>query len=153
MPRKEYTAFIFAHIALFIVFVWFGALKVIGMSPAGPLVVDLFNHTIGTMMPSMTPDTFMVLFGAFEVLIGILFIIPRMEKVAIALLIPHMIATILPLIFLPAMTWHGFFAPTLEGQYIIKNLALIACALTIYVAVSNKNKSGVQTASKALATF
>jgi uncharacterized membrane protein YkgB len=37
----------------------------------------------------------------------------------------------LPLILLPNMTWTGPFVPTLEGQYIIKNVVLLALALTI----------------------
>jgi uncharacterized membrane protein YkgB len=132
MQRKEYTAFIFAHIALFIVFVWFGALKIFGLSPAGPLVVDLFNHTLGVVLPFLSADTFMVLFGCFEVLIGILFVLPRMEKAAIALLIPHMITTMLPLFFLTEMTWDGMFTPSLEGQYIIKNVVIIALVATVF---------------------
>ncbi len=64
-------------------------------------------------------------------IIGIAFIIPRAERLAIALLIPHMIMTALPLLFLPAMTWQGFLTPTLEGQYIIKNLVIIALAMGI----------------------
>lgn len=39
-----------------------------------------------------------------------------------------MIATILPLILLPSIAWSGFLVPTLEGQYIIKNLAIMALA-------------------------
>ena len=64
-------------------------------------------------------------------IIGISFILPRCERLAIALLIPHMILTTLPLIFLPAMTWKGLLTPTLEGQYIIKNLVIIALAMGI----------------------
>jgi uncharacterized membrane protein YkgB len=42
-----------------------------------------------------------------------------------------MIATFLPLFILPQETWSGFLVPTLEGQYIIKNLVLIAAAIGI----------------------
>lgn len=132
MLRKEYRAFIFAHIALFIVFVWFGALKLFGLSPASPLVTDLFNNTLGIMLP-ITADTFIILFGAFEVLIGILFIIPRMEKLAMTLLIPHMITTIMPLFLSSEMTWSGLLTPTLEGQYIIKNVIIIALVAMMFV--------------------
>jgi uncharacterized membrane protein YkgB len=116
-----------ARCALFLVFFWFGLLKVIGASPAGPMVLDLLNAT----MPFISPESFMVLFGLFEMVIGLTFLIPRLERLAIALLIPHMISTILPLILLPAMTWESSFVPTLEGQYIIKNILIIALAFGI----------------------
>jgi uncharacterized membrane protein YkgB len=63
--------------------------------------------------------------------IGILFIIPKLERIAIFFLILHMIIVALPLFLLPQITWQKFLVPTLEGQYIIKNLAIISLALVI----------------------
>ncbi len=117
----------FARFALFVVFFWFGILKIIGTSPANPLVQNLMESTL----PFMTWNVFIVLFSIYEMIIGISFIIPRLERLAIALLIPHMIMTVLPLILLTTVTWQGFMTPTLEGQYIIKNLAIIALAMGI----------------------
>lgn len=91
------------------------------------MVADLLHAT----MPFMTWNVFIILFAIYEMIIGISFLIPRLARLAIALLIPHMIMTILPLIFLPAMTWQGFLTPTLEGQYIIKNLVIIALAMGV----------------------
>src|SRR5947209_2051167 len=71
----------FARLSLFVVYFWFGALKVAGMSPAGPLVSALWLKTI----PFVPLDKFMILFACFEMLIGILFLIPRLEGVAIPL--------------------------------------------------------------------
>jgi uncharacterized membrane protein YkgB len=116
-----------ARIGLFIVFFWFGLLKVIDLSPASPLVQALFEQTI-TFMPFAT---FMVLFGLFECLIGILFLIRGTERVVIPLLFLHMITTIMPLFVIPAATWTGFLIPTIEGQYIIKNILIIAAAIGI----------------------
>src|SRR5262245_601296 len=82
-----------ARLGLFVVFFWFGILKVIGMSPASPLVQSLFEHTIGFM----SFGTFIVLFGLFECLIGVLFIIRGLERVVIPLLLLHMITTVMPL--------------------------------------------------------
>jgi len=116
-----------ARIALFIVFFWFGILKVILVSAANPLVSDLLHKTL----PFITFHTFIICFGLYEMLIGLLFLIPGQERLAIALLIPHMIMTILPLFLLPTITWQGFMIPTLEGQYIIKNVVIIALAFTV----------------------
>ena len=114
-----------ARCALFVVFFWFGVLKLLGISPANPLVSSLLEQT----MPFMTFTTFIGLFAVYEMVIGVVFLIPRLERLAVALLIPHMLMTAMPLFLLTSMTWQGLFVPTLEGQYIIKNLVIIALAI------------------------
>ena len=117
----------FSRVSLFIVFFYFGFLKVLGFSPANPLVESLLNKTL----PFISFDKFIILFGLFEMLIGLLFIIPKLERVVIFLLMIHMITTFLPLVLLPQLTWQKFLVPTLEGQYIIKNLVIISLAFVI----------------------
>lgn len=117
----------FSRLSLFIVFFYFGFLKVLGFSPASPLVESLLNKTL----PFISFDKFIILFGLFEMLIGLLFIIPKLERVVIFLLMIHMITTFLPLVLLPQLTWQKFLVPTLEGQYIIKNLVIISLAIVI----------------------
>ncbi len=116
-----------ARFGLFVVFFWFGILKVVGLSPAEPLVEQLFNATIHFMSFS----SFILFFGLFEVVIGILFLIKGMERVVMPLLLIHMITTFGPLVLLPQATWVQFMVPTLTGQYIIKNLVIIASAMGI----------------------
>ncbi|MDD5165404.1 MAG: hypothetical protein PHG25_02605 [Candidatus Pacebacteria bacterium] len=116
-----------ARFGLFVIFFWFGILKVLGLSPATPLVQALFEQTISFM----SFPTFIVLFGLFECLIGILFLIRGYERVVIPLLFVHMMTTFMPLILLPSETWQSFLVPTLEGQYIIKNLVVIAAAIGV----------------------
>lgn len=117
----------FARVAVFILYFWFGILKVLGLSPANPLVQNLMEKTL----PFMTFSTFIILFGLFEMLIGILFLIPRLERVVIPLLAFHMATTVMPLVLLPTVAWSGFMVPTMEGQYIIKNILIIAVAIGI----------------------
>lgn len=114
-----------ARLSLFVVFFWFGFLKVIGLSPAGPIVHALFDQTIHFM----AFDTFYTLFALLECLIGILFLIKGTERVVLPLLLFHMVTTALPLFYLPHITWQSAWVPTLEGQYIIKNLVIIATAI------------------------
>lgn len=116
---------IFSRFALFTVYFWFGLLKVIGLSPAGPLVGELLNKTL----PFLTPEQFIFWFGCFEMLIGILFLIPKLSRLVIAILVVHLITTAGPLVLLPQIAWQSFMVPTLEGQYIIKNLLIIATAM------------------------
>ena len=135
MRKKEYIAFVFAHFALFVVFVWFGSLKFFDLSPANPLVEALLNRTL----PSISFHSFIMFLGAWEVLIGVLFIIPKMEKVALILLIPHMVVTIMPLFLLPEIAWQGFLVPTLEGQYIIKNIVIIGLAASMFADLKKRH--------------
>lgn len=116
-----------ARLGLFIVFFWFGALKVVGESPASALVQQLFERTV----PVMSFSSFIILFGLFECLIGALFLIRGMERVVIPLLLIHMVTTFMPLFLLPQATWSSTMVPTLEGQYIIKNILIIAVAVGI----------------------
>jgi uncharacterized membrane protein YphA (DoxX/SURF4 family) len=116
-----------ARIALFVVYFWFGILKIFDLSPASPLVQQLFEAT----MPFMPFPTFLILFGIFECIIAILFLMPRTTRAAVILLAIHMITTIMPLFMVPDATWTQMFVPTLEGQYIIKNILIISAAITI----------------------
>src|SRR3989344_5319996 len=90
-----------ARVALFAVFFWFGFLKLFDTSPAGPLVAELLGKTL----PFITYRGFIVCFGLYEMLVGISFLIPGLERLAIALLMPHMITTFMPLVLLPSITW------------------------------------------------
>jgi len=116
-----------SRILIAIIYVWFGLLKVITQSPANPLVEKLLDRTL----PFIPFSIFIICFGLFETLLGILFLIPRYNKITAVLFTVHIFTTFLPLIFLPRITWEGIFLPTLEGQYIIKNIALIALAVHI----------------------
>jgi uncharacterized membrane protein YkgB len=116
-----------ARFGLFVVFFWFGILKVAGLSPASGVVQRLFESTIH-FVPFAT---FLICFGLFEMLIGVLFLIKGAERIVLPLLLVHMITTFGPLVLLPSETWSQFAVPTMEGQYIIKNLVIIAAAMGI----------------------
>ncbi len=129
----------FAKFALFFVYFYFGIIKVFFENgAANPMVVQLLDMT----MPFFPPDAFLVVFGLFEVLIGLLFIIPKMAKFALVLLAFHMITTIMPLFILPSLTWEGVI-PTIQGQYILKNVLIIALGIVILASLplsrANKN--------------
>ncbi|MBI4449435.1 hypothetical protein HY634_00055 [Candidatus Uhrbacteria bacterium] len=116
-----------ARAAIFIVYFWFGLLKLLGVSPAGPLVQALFQETVWFV----SFPAFYIAFSFFEMAIGIIFLVRGWERLAIFLLGLHLLATILPLALLRHMTWQGFLIPTLEGQYIMKNVLIIAAAVVV----------------------
>ncbi len=115
--------------ALFIVFFWFGILKILHVSPAEKLVSDLHQVTIS---PFISIDSFLFFLGIIECLIGLLWLIPSLTKLAFGVFIAQMFTTFLPLLFLPKDTWQNTLVLTLTGQYIIKNVVLIASAWTIF---------------------
>ena len=113
-----------------VVYIWFGFLKVIGTSPAEGLVTKLFNLTLE---PMMGIQTFLLILGIGECLIGFVWLSPRLTKLAFGLMIVHMFTTFMPILFLPNETWQSFFTLTLTGQYIIKNVVLLSAAWFVYV--------------------
>jgi uncharacterized membrane protein YkgB len=117
----------FARIALFIVFFWFGILKLFSLSPATPLAEALTAQTVGLQYF----DALFKGLSIVECLIGILFLVPKATRIVIPLLFIHMAVVCAPLILLPGEVWTGFLVPTLEGQYIIKNVVIVAVAIGI----------------------
>jgi uncharacterized membrane protein YphA (DoxX/SURF4 family) len=116
--------------SLGIVFFWFGILKFFpNLSPAE----DLASRTIEVLSFGVVKPAFSVpVLAAWEVAIGVGLITGWFMRVTIALLLVQMLGTLTPLVLFPAETWKVFpISPTLEGQYIIKNLVLVSAALAI----------------------
>lgn len=128
MFLREYADEI-ARFALFLIFFWFGILKVFLVSPAGPLVLALLEETF---LSFMSPDQFLILFGSFEVLIGLMILMPRLERITFLLLVFHLNLAVMPMYVLTDLTWHSLWVPTLIGQYIIKNAALLALGFLLF---------------------
>ncbi|MCH7640054.1 MAG: hypothetical protein IH855_11425 [Bacteroidetes bacterium] len=111
--------------ALGVVFIWFGALKLVpGLSPAEAL--------IARTVVWFDPDWFLPVLGVWEVLIGVGLLIRPAIRGALLLLAMQMPGTFMPLILLPEVCFTAFpYGLTLEGQYIVKNLVIIAAALVV----------------------
>jgi uncharacterized membrane protein YkgB len=116
------------RIPIFIIFFWFGFLKIIDLSPAQQLVKDTVYW-----MPFLSAESWTYVIGVWEVLIAICFLFKRTTLIAMILLFLQMSGTFLPLLILPEITFQNSnpFLPTLEGQYIIKNIIIITAALII----------------------
>jgi uncharacterized membrane protein YkgB len=117
------------RISLGFIFIWFGILKPLGVSSAEGLANQLVE--VGAWwIPGN--EYFYNLIAIIEILIGVFFLFNRTLRLAILLLFIQMPLTILPLFLLPEVTWQIFLiAPTIEGQYIIKNVVLISAAIVI----------------------
>jgi uncharacterized membrane protein YkgB len=118
------------RISVGIVFLWFGALKFFpGMSPA----TDLAARTIRVLTGGALSDTAaLYILATWECLIGLGLIAGRLLRAVLLLLWLQMAGTLMPLFFFPREVFNVIpFAPTLEGQYIIKNVVIISAAIVI----------------------
>lgn len=122
--------------SLAVVFIWFGMLKPFGHSEANDLIA-------ATVYWAFDPPLFIVILGWWEVLIGVCLLWRPLIRVALFLLALQMSGTFLPLMLVPEATWnHIPWAPTLAGQYIIKNLVIIAAAIAVGGTVRPLSKRG-----------
>ncbi len=118
------------RLALGVVFLWFGAIKLVpGWSPAADLAARTIEQlTFGVVHPEVG----LALLAVWESLIGIGLLTGRFLRLTLLLLFLQMPGTMLPLVFFPMETFVAFpYSPTLEGQYIIKNLVLVGAAIVI----------------------
>jgi uncharacterized membrane protein YkgB len=116
-----------ARASIFVIYFWFGFLKLIGVSPATPLASALVNHTIGAQYFGVSFKALAI----YECALGILFLIPAATSVSFVLLVIHMGIVSSPLVLVASDAWTHPLVPTFEGQYIIKDLAIIALAIGI----------------------
>jgi uncharacterized membrane protein YkgB len=93
-----------------------------------------------TMARFIPIQEFMVVLGVVECSIGLLWLFPKSTKLAFTLFLLQMTTTFMPMVFLPAETWQQSFVLTLTGQYIMKNLVLIASAITVVLLNENEAK-------------
>lgn len=118
------------RLSLGVVFFWFGLLKFFpGLSPAQ----DLATRTIETLsLGLIQPEVSIYVLAVWECLIGLGLLIGRFMRVTLLLLFLQMLGTISPILLFPHEVFARIpYAPTLEGQYIIKNLVLISAALVL----------------------
>ena len=118
------------RVALGILFVWFGVLK---FCPGLCEVEILAYKTTHLFTLSLVPAKVCLrLLAMVESGIGAALIAGRWMRVVTVCLMLHLFGSFLPMVLFPCETWKHFpYAPTLVGQYILKNVVLIAAALVI----------------------
>jgi len=118
------------RISMGFVFLWFGALKFFpGLSPAADLATRTIERLTFGLIP---PDISIFILAVWEALIGLGLIFGLFMRVTLLLLFLQMLGTILPIFFFPHEVFTVIpYAPTLEGQYIFKNMVLISAGLVI----------------------
>ena len=122
------------RLSMGVIFFWFGVLKFFnGLSPAQALA----THTISVMsFGIVSPSVSLPILATWECLIGLGFLTGKAHRATLVLLFTQMAGTFMPLfLFTHEVFLRIPYAPTLEGQYIIKNLVLVSAAMVIGAAV------------------
>jgi uncharacterized membrane protein YkgB len=119
------------RLSMSLIYIWYGILKITGMSPVEELVFRA-THWIGT-------HNFVIILGFFELIIGLFLATKKFLRIGLILLFLQFPGTFLPLFLNPEDCFTLIpFGLTLEGQYIFKNLILISAALVLISSLHNK---------------
>jgi uncharacterized membrane protein YkgB len=118
------------RVSLGLIFVWFGVLK---FCPGLCDVEVLAAKTMQALTFALLPAKICIrLLAIAECGIGAGLITGRWMRLTTVCLLLHLAGTFLPMVMFPAETWKLFpFAPTLIGQYILKNMILISAGLVV----------------------
>jgi putative oxidoreductase len=109
------------RVTLAVTFIWFGALKVAGVPtlPAG---------LIAAIMPFIVPAMSVPVIGGVEIVLGLWLLTGWRQLLVLAAVMAHLTGTLLVLIIRPDVAFQGGHPLLLsvEGEYVIKNLVLLA---------------------------
>ena len=113
------------RISLGVVFIWFGALKVAGASP----VSDLVARTVYWFDPNVVVPAL----GFIEIVVGSLLLANRFLRLALGLFAAQMVGTFLVFVVLPDVAFRDGnpFLLTVEGEFVVKNLVLLAAGMVV----------------------
>lgn len=118
------------RISLGLIFLGFGVLKLFpGMSPAEPLV----EETVGELsLGFLSESQGLFLVATLETVIGLCLLLGRCLRLGVALLGLAMIGILSPLVLVPEELFNpSTFAPTLAGQYVLKDIVLLTAGLVV----------------------
>ena len=123
-------SFTLLRVSLGFVFLMFGLLKFFpGMSPAEDMAKDAMN---GLSLGVIPGSVGIYLVAAMETTIGATLLTGRGRRLGVALLGLAMIGVLSPLVLFPGELFaRDYNAPTLAGQYVVKDLVLLAATLMV----------------------
>ena len=132
-----------SRITLGIVYVWFGAPKLIpGLSSAE----DLACRTLVLLTGGQFDGRACVMaLGIGEILIGLWLLTGRWPRIGFGMLLLHMAGTATPFLLFPGEMFVRFpVALSFSGQYIVKNLVLVSTALVAGAALRRGRRAAGQ---------
>jgi uncharacterized membrane protein YphA (DoxX/SURF4 family) len=113
------------RIALGVVYIWFGILKIVGLSPVADMVAS--------MLPFLPAQVAVVSLGVVEVLLGAALVLRLLVPWIAAVQVVHLLGTFAVFLFRPDLTFvdGNLLAVSLEGEFIAKNLVLVAALVVV----------------------
>lgn len=112
------------RIALGIVFIWFGLLKVVDATPVADLVADI--------VPVVSDRTAVLVIGIVEVVVGLGLITGIAIRFTLGLFFLQMLGTFLVLVLRPGLSFDGNpLRLTVIGEFVVKNLVLLTAGLVV----------------------
>lgn len=122
------------RVSLAVVFIWFGGLKIFGTSP----VFELVASTVYWVDPSWFVPTL----GVVEVLVGLGLLFRVGLRLVLAVLFAQLVGTFLVFVLLPDVAFQGRnpLALTTEGEFVVKNLVLLAAAMTVGAVIEEEKE-------------
>ena len=112
------------RLALAAVFVWFGALKVVGVSPV--------HELIGQTLPFVSADLAVPALGVVEIVLGLVLAAGVLPRITLLVLVGHLAGTFLTFVTASELMWTShLFELTADGEFVVKNLVLITAALVL----------------------
>ncbi|MFE9660784.1 MULTISPECIES: DoxX family protein [unclassified Streptomyces] len=118
------------RISVGVVFLWFGALKLFpNTSPAEGVAVRATTKLTFGLLPQ---DFIVPLLALLETAIGIGLVTGLLLRLTLVVFFGHMAGVFSALFLLHDEMWRdGLPIPTMEGQYILKNVVLVAACLIV----------------------
>lgn len=125
IPALRRWAIPVLRVGLALVFIWFGALKIFGVSPVSDLVASTVYW--------VDPDWFVPLLGAVEVAVGLGLVFRLALRTVLAALVAQMVGTLLVFVFLPEVAFQNSnpLLLTTEGEFVVKNAVLLGAAMVV----------------------
>ena len=111
--------------SLALLFLWFGALKVVGSSPVTTLV--------SATLPWFDPDVLMPALGGAEMLLAVGLLLGRARRLVLVALAAHLSGTFLSFVMAPELMFQDGnpLLLTVDGEFVLKNLVLVSAALLL----------------------
>ncbi len=128
---RAFVRFMTAHgiqllrISLGLIFVWFGLLKIVGRSPVAALVASTVYW--------LPAERFVPFLGAWELAVGLGLLFRVALRLTLFLFWLQLAGTFLVLVLKPGIAFQGGnpLLLTTEGEFVVKNLALISAGLVV----------------------
>lgn len=113
------------RVSVGVVFIWFGALKLLDVTP----VTDLVANTVYWF----DPDWVVPVLGLVEVIVGLGLVFEVALRPVLALFLLQMLGTFLVFLIQPEVAFEGSnpLLLTTEGEFVVKNLVLLSAGLVI----------------------